>query len=146
MRVKIPDLAMALEGRFDDHHALMCRLHLDHIDHLEEMIAKLDAQIEAMMTPFRAQRDLLTTIPGIGPLAAAAVIAEIGADVRGYFPGAAHLASWAGLCPANSESACRTGPPGAARATNTCNPCSSSAPGQPSATPATSSPSTTATS
>ena len=52
-----------------------------------------------------AQRDLLTTIPGIGPLAAAAVIAEIGADVRGYFPGAAHLASWAGLCPANSESA-----------------------------------------
>jgi transposase len=110
MRVKIPDLAMALEGRFDDHHALMCRLHLAHIDHLEEMIATLDAQIEAMMTPFRAQRDLLTTIPGIGPLAAAAVIAEIGADVREYFPRAAHLASWAGLCPANSESAGRHRP------------------------------------
>ena len=52
MRAKIPDLAMALEGRFGDHHALMCRLHLDHIDHLEAMIARLDAQIEAMMTPF----------------------------------------------------------------------------------------------
>ena len=105
MRSKIPDLAMALEGRFGDHHALMCRLHLDHIGHLDAMIAKLDAQIEAMMAPFRAERDLLTTIPGIGPLAAAAVISEIGADVTGYFPDAAHLASWAGLCPGNHESA-----------------------------------------
>ena len=96
---------MALEGRFGDHHALMCRLHLDHIGHLEAMIAKLDAQIETMMAPFRAQRELLTTIPGIGPLAAAAVISEIGADVREYFPDAAHLASWAGLCPGNHESA-----------------------------------------
>jgi len=105
MRAKIPDLAMALEGRFADHHALMCRLHLDHIDHLEAMTARLDAQIEAMMTPFRAARDLLTTIPGIGPTAAAAVISEIGADVREFFPDAAHLASWAGICPGNHESA-----------------------------------------
>jgi transposase len=105
MRSKIPDLSMALEGRFGDHHALMCRLHLDHIGHLEAMIAKLDEQIEAMMEPFRAQRELLKTIPGIGPLAAAAVISEIGADVREYFPDAAHLASWAGLCPGNHESA-----------------------------------------
>ncbi len=105
MRAKIPDLAMALEGRFDDHHALMCRLHLDHIGHLDAMIAKLDAQIEAMMAPFRAERDLLTTIPGIGPLAAAAVLSEIGASVTEYFPDAAHLASWVGICPGNHESA-----------------------------------------
>jgi transposase len=105
MRTKIPDLAMALEGRFGAHHALMCRLHLDHIDHLETMTAALDAQIEAMMTPFRAARDLLTTIPGIGPLAAAAVISEIGTDISQYFPDAAHLASWAGLCPGNHQSA-----------------------------------------
>ena len=105
MRAKIPDLSMALEGRFGDHHALMCRLHLDHIDHLEAMLARLDAQIEAMMTPFRAARDLLTTAPGIGPLSAAAVISEIGADVREYFPDDAHLASWTGLCPGNHESA-----------------------------------------
>jgi transposase len=105
MRSKIPDLSMALEGRFGDHHALMCRLHLDHIGHLEEMIAALDAQIEAMMAPFQPQRDLLTTIPGIGSLAAAAVISEIGADVREYFPDAAHLASWTGICPGNHESA-----------------------------------------
>jgi transposase len=105
MRSKIGDLEMALEGRFGDHHALMCRLHLDHIGHLDAMIAKLDAQIEAMMAPFRAERDLLTTIPGIGPVTAAAVISEIGASVTEYFPDAAHLASWAGLCPGNHESA-----------------------------------------
>jgi integrase len=68
------------------------------------MIVKLDAQIEAMMLPFRAGQDLLTTIPGIGPLAAAAILSEIGTDVAGYFPDAAHLASWAGLCPGNHES------------------------------------------
>ena len=105
MRSKIPDLSMALEGRFGDHDALMCRLHLDHIDHLDGMIKRLDAQIEAMMVPFRAARDLLTTAPGIGPLSAAAVISEIGADVREFFPDAAHLASWTGLCPGNHESA-----------------------------------------
>jgi transposase len=105
MRVKIPDLTLALEGRFGDHHALMCRLHLDHTGHLEAMISKLDAQTEAMMAPFRAQRDLLTTIPGIGLTTAAAVISEIGASITEYFPDAAHLASWAGLCPGNHESA-----------------------------------------
>jgi len=105
MRSKIPDLSMALEGRFGDHHALMCRLHLDHLDHLEAMIARLEAQIEAMMEPFRAARDLLATAPGIGQLAAAGVISEIGAAVRDFFPGAAHLASWTGLCPGNNESA-----------------------------------------
>jgi transposase len=105
MRSKIPDLSMALEGRFGDHHALMCRLHLDHIDHLQAMITRLDDQIEAMMVPFQSQRDLTATIPGIGPLAGAAVISEIGADVREFFPDAAHLASWTGLCPGNCESA-----------------------------------------
>jgi transposase len=105
MRAKIADLSMALEGRFGDHHALMCRLHLDHIDHLEAMIARLDAQIEAMMAPFQPQRDLLITAPGIGQLASAGVIAEIGASPAEFFATAAHLASWTGLCPGNHESA-----------------------------------------
>jgi transposase len=104
MRAKIADLSMAPEWPVG-HHALMCRLHLDHTDHLEAMISRLDAQIEAMMRPFHAARDLLTTVPGIAPLSAAAVISEIGTDVTGYFPGDAHLASWTGLCPGNHESA-----------------------------------------
>jgi transposase len=51
MRSKIADLALALEGRSDAHHALMCQLHLEHIDHLDEMIARLDARVEQMMVP-----------------------------------------------------------------------------------------------
>jgi transposase len=105
MRAKIADLARALEGRFAAHHALMCRLHLDHIDHLEVMIARLDAQLDAMMQPFRAQCDLLTSIPGIGELTSAAIISEIGVEVTEFFSTAAHLASWSGLCPGNHESA-----------------------------------------
>jgi transposase len=105
MRAKIADLSLALEGRFDAHHALMCTLHLEHIAGLNEMITRLDAQVEQMMVPFARQRDLLVTIPGIGPRVASVIISEIGADIAGYFSTDAHLASWAGLCPGNHESA-----------------------------------------
>jgi transposase len=105
MRNKIPDLSLALEGRFGDHHAMLCRLHFGHLDHLEAMLGELDARIEAMMQPFRAARDLLMTIPGIAALTAAAVISEIGPAPREFFPDAAQLASWAGVCPGNHESA-----------------------------------------
>jgi transposase len=103
MRAKIADLSQALEGRFDDHHALMCQLHLDHIAHLNEMTATLDAQAEAMMVPFTRQRDLLATIPGISLTAAAAIISEIGPRPGEFFTTGAHLASWAGLCPGSHE-------------------------------------------
>jgi transposase len=105
MRAKLTDLAAAVEGRFDDHHALMCRLHLEHLDQLEAMITKLDAQVEQMMRPFRAQRDLLKSIPGIAELASAAILSEIGVEVSDYFPSGEHFASWTGLCPGNHESA-----------------------------------------
>jgi transposase len=105
MRAKIPDLTLALEGRFDAHHALMCQLHLEHIDHLEDMIARLDAQVEQMMIPFAPRRDLLITIPGIGPIAGAAILSEIGTSPAEFFARDSHLASWAGLCPGNHESA-----------------------------------------
>jgi transposase len=105
MRAKLTDLAAAVEGRFDDHHALMCRLHLEHLDQLEAMITKLDAQVEEMMRPFRAQRDLLKSIPGIAELASAAILSEIGVEVSEYFPSGDHFASWTGLCPGNHESA-----------------------------------------
>ena len=105
MRSKIADLSMALDGRFGDHHALMCKLHLEHIDHLDDMIARLDGQVEKMMVPFTDCRDLLVTIPGIGLVAAAAIISEIGVHIGEFFTTDAHLASWAGLCPGNHESA-----------------------------------------
>jgi transposase len=104
MRKKIPDLTMACAGRFGDQHALMCTLHLEHIDHLEDMIARLDTRIGEAGLPFARQIELLTTIPGIGERAAQVIISEIGVEMA-RFPTAAHLASWAGLCPGNNESA-----------------------------------------
>jgi transposase len=104
MRPKIPELRLALEGGFSEHHALLLRTLLDHIDHLSAAIARLDAQVEAEAAPFSATIDLLQTIPGIGPRTAWVIVAELGADMS-RFPTAAHLASWAGLCPGNHESA-----------------------------------------
>jgi transposase len=104
MRTKIPDLTLACAGRFGDHHALLARMHTDHIDHLTSMIEDLDARIDEVITPFAPQRTLLRSIPGIGARAAPVIISEIGVDMS-RFPTAAHLASWAGLCPGNHESA-----------------------------------------
>ena len=104
MRTKIPDLTMACAGRFGEHHALLARMHLDHIDHLTGMIDQLDQRIEQILDPFAQQLSLLRTIPGIGDRAAQVLIAELGVDMS-RFPTAAHLASWAGLCPGNNESA-----------------------------------------
>ncbi len=111
LRNKIPDLSMALAGRFNDHHALMCKLHLRHIDELTELIDTVEKQIEVMLVPFRAERELLMTIPGIGPAASAVIISEIGTDMS-FFPSADHLASRAGLAPANNESGGRRRPAG----------------------------------
>ncbi len=101
LRKKIPQLRQALYGRFGDHHALLVRLALDHLEHLEAMIATLDAEVDVVMAPFAEARDRLDTITGVGKRAAECIIAEIGADM-GRFPTAAHLASWAGLCPGNN--------------------------------------------
>ena len=106
MRAKIADLRLACAGRFGAQHALMCGLHLEHIDHLADMIARLDERIDQACLPFAAQISLLATIPGIGERAAQVIISEIGVDMT-RFPTAAHLASWAGLCPGNNESAGR---------------------------------------
>jgi transposase len=104
MRPRIPDLRQALVGRFDAHHALMIRMHLAHVDHLGASIDTLDAEVDRVIAPFSDQVRRLVTIPGVGKRTAEVVIAEIGVDM-GRFPSAAHLASWAGLCPGNDESA-----------------------------------------
>jgi transposase len=104
MRGKTGDLIEALTGRFTDHHGFLVRTHFDLIDKHDQVIADLTARIEVMVEPFRGFRDLICTIPGIGPLVADVIIAETGADMT-RFPTAAHLASWAGVCPGNNESA-----------------------------------------
>jgi len=104
MRVKIPELRLALEGGFSEHHALLLRMLLDHIDHLTAAVDRLDAQVEAEVAPFSKAVELLSTIPGLGARTAWVILAEAGPDMT-RFPTAAHLASWAGLCPGNHESA-----------------------------------------
>lgn len=104
MRPRIPELRLALEGGFTDHHGTLLRMHLDHIDQLSATISKLDGEVVRQTAPFAEQLRRLCTIPGIGVRTAEVIIAEIGVDMT-RFPTAAHLASWAGLCPGNHESA-----------------------------------------
>ncbi len=103
LRQKLPALREALRGRFRDHHALLLRVTLEHLEHLEGAIAQLDGEVDRVIAPFAAARDRLDTIIGVGKRAAECVIAEIGVDM-GVFPTAGHLASWAGLCPGNNVS------------------------------------------
>ena len=104
LRRKIPALIEALTGRFTDHHALLCRLMLDQIDSITASIARLDDQIDAAMAPFRDTLAHLVTIPGVGTRIAQVIIAETGGDMI-RFATPEDLASWAGMCPGNNESA-----------------------------------------
>jgi transposase len=101
LRKKIPELREALRGRFRPHHATILKITMAHVTHLEEAIAALDAEVDALMVPFSAARDHLDTITGVGKRAAECIIAEIGVDMT-RFPTAGHLASWAGMCPGNN--------------------------------------------
>ena len=104
LRKKIPALVEALRGRFGPHHALVVGEILDHIDYLEEAIARLSEEIARVLEPQARQIELLDTIPGVDRRTAECLIAEIGPDMS-RFPTHRHLASSAGLCPGNNESA-----------------------------------------
>jgi transposase len=106
MRSKIDALAQALAGNFDAHHAVAARQILDHIDFVTASITALDTEIAARLRPYQAVVDLLVDSPGLGQRSIEVIVAETGADMT-RFPSAARLASWAGVCPANHESAGR---------------------------------------
>jgi transposase len=104
LREKIPQLRLALHGRVTDHHRFLLRLHLDHLSQLEGLIARLGERIEEALAPFAEAVERLQTIPGVSQRTAETVLAEVGPDL-GPFATADHLASWAGMCPGNDESA-----------------------------------------
>ncbi|MFG2586504.1 IS110 family RNA-guided transposase [Streptomyces malaysiensis] len=104
LRSKHDQLVEALAHRFRiEHHGVLARRLLDHIDSLDAAVAELDAEITRRLTPHADLVELICTIPGVGPKNVQVLIAEIGLDMD-IFPTAGHLASWAGICPGNNAS------------------------------------------
>ena len=104
LRASRADLVEALRGRLAAHQRLLLGLHLGQVDAIDAAIARIDAELGDRLEPFRDAVARLTSIPGVGALAARVIVAEIGLDM-GRFPSAGHLVSWAGLCPRSDESA-----------------------------------------
>jgi len=104
LRRKVGQLALALDGQLAEHQRLLLGLHIRRLGEIDRDLAEVEAAIRAAMQPFAAQQALLVTIPGVDALLAATIIAEIDADMSA-FGTAQRLAAWAGVCPANHESA-----------------------------------------
>lgn len=108
MRAKLEALEQALTGQVRDHHRLLLRLHLRHIDDLNASIAELDREIEHLLPPFDPDHLLerLDAIPGVGRITAQKIVTELGIDMS-RFASDAHATSWAGLAPGKNQSAGR---------------------------------------
>ncbi len=104
LRAKIPQLEQALYGKLTEHHRWMLGLLLDQLKATEQFIARLDERIAELTRPQLPVLEKLDAIPGVDRRVAEVLLAEIGPDVT-PFPTDAHLASWAGICPGNNESA-----------------------------------------
>jgi transposase len=106
LRGKIPELKRALQGHVTPHHKFMLDQLLDHLDHLEQQLAQFHQRIEEALRPFVDKKtfERLDAIPGVNRETIENVVAEIGVDMK-QFPTDGHLASWAGVCPGNEESA-----------------------------------------
>jgi transposase len=108
LRKKIAELERALTGRIRASHRLLLKLHLEHIDDLNNKINQLSGEIDRLLLPFDPEQALerLDGIPGVNQTVAQVIVAELGLEMS-RFPTAAHAASWAGLAPGRHESAGR---------------------------------------
>ena len=104
LRAKLPQLERALHGTPGRHQHFLLARQLVHIAFLDEQIAQVSAAIAERLRPFADALERLDAIPGVGPRTAEVLLAEIGPEMS-RFPSAEHLASWAGMCPGNDESA-----------------------------------------
>jgi len=104
LRNKVQDLELALEGKIEEHHRFLLQLQLDRLQAVEQDLDKLEQRIQEKLQPYATQQTLLQEIPGVDRTVAAVIIAEMGVDM-GVFASVSQLASWAGLCPGNNESA-----------------------------------------
>ena len=113
LREKSDALLAALAGRVRSVHRFMIAEHLGHIDHLDASIERVSQLIEEKSRPFVREgemdlMEMLDSVPGISERAAQVLVAEVGTDMS-RFPSAAHLASWAGMCPGNNQSGGKRG-------------------------------------
>lgn len=104
LRAKRPQLERALAGRVQAQQRFLLAEHLSHIDYLDEAIGRFSAEIADRLQAQQTQVDNLDTIPGVSRETAEVILAEIGTEMT-RFGDAKHLASWAGMCPGNNESA-----------------------------------------
>lgn len=104
LKNKHEQMEQALLGMVGKHQRTLISMQLEHIDCLDQQIAKLDQEIEEQMRPFEEEIALLDTIPGIGVRSAQVILACIGTDMS-RFPTQGHISSWAGVAPGNNESA-----------------------------------------
>lgn len=93
----------ALEGKVSEHHRFMLQMIRQSILVNEQLISKIEDQIEKASEKYKVEIDLLQTIDGIGKDSAISIISEIGVEMN-QFPNEHHLASWSGLSPGNNES------------------------------------------
>jgi len=104
LRAKRAELEQALAGSCGPHQQFLLAEQLAHIAELDERVERVSAEMAERLHPFEDALVRLDTIPGVGRRTAETLLAEVGPDVS-RFPTAGHLASWAGMCPGNYESA-----------------------------------------
>jgi transposase len=104
LRKRIPELEPALEGKLEQHHRFLLELQLQRLESAGRDLAVLEQRIQQKLEPYAAQLASLDEIPGVNSTLAAVIIAEMGVDMS-VFTNVSHLASWAGVCPGNNESA-----------------------------------------
>jgi len=104
LKAKTPELILALDGRPDAHFRWMLTGLLRKLEWLDTELAAVDARLCEQMAQHQDLLRRLCTIPGVEMTTARVLIAELGIDMS-QFPSAGHAASWAGLCPGNTESA-----------------------------------------
>ena len=104
LRGKPDQLRAALEGCLADHHRFLLKEMLADLKHVEDEVGRVEEQIRNRMQPYEDHLRRLETIKGVNRVTAWTLIAEMGPNMQ-QFPSAGHLASWAGICPGNNESA-----------------------------------------
>jgi len=104
LKDKAPELLEALDEPLGERHRMLLSNIQGHIRYLESQIQQLDEYLFEQMIPYQEQWDILQTLPGVDKVAAAILLVELGTDME-RFGSSSNLASWAGLCPGNNESA-----------------------------------------